>query len=119
MKDRIVLSGIEFHAFHGVYPEEARLGARFSIDVELSVTMNGLDSLDDTIDYSRVYGYVLQEATGRRFALIEALAVHLAEGLLAEQPLARAVTVRVHKPAAPLPGIVRDVFAEVQRKRED
>lgn len=118
MRDRIVLSGMEFHAFHGVYPEEGRLGARFSIDVELSVTMNGVDSLEDTIDYSRVYAYVKQEVTGKRFALIEALAVHLADGLLTEQPLAGAVTVRVHKPAAPLPGIVRDVFAEANRKRE-
>lgn len=118
MKDRIVLTGMEFHAFHGVYPEEGQLGARFAIDVELTVQMSGLDRLEETVDYSQVYGFVRDQVTGKRFALIEALAVHLAEGLLAGQRLAEAVTVRVHKPAAPLPGIVRDVFAEVTRQRE-
>lgn|SRR5690625_4425764 len=118
MSDRIVLSGMEFHAFHGVYPEEERLGARFSIDVELEVTVSGQDRLEETVDYSRVYGFVRERVTGTRFALIEALAADLASGLLTGQPLVHAVTVRVHKPAAPLPGIVRDVFVEVRRRRE-
>ncbi len=118
MNGRIVLSGLEFHAFHGVWPEEARLGARFSVDVELEVEMAGEDSLDGTVDYSVVYGFVSDTVTGTRFGVIEALAVRLAEGLLAEQPLARAATVRVHKPHAPLPGVVRDVFVEVTRRRD-
>ena len=117
MNDRIVISGMEFHAFHGVWPEEGRLGARFSIDVELTVSVSGSDSLEGTVDYSKVWSFVSAAVTGTRFSLIEALAMHLAEGLLQEQPLARAVTVRVHKPHAPLPGIVRDVFAEVSRQR--
>ncbi len=54
--DRIVLSGLEFHGYHGVFEEEARLGAC-------------------------------------------------------------SVVVRVHKPHAPLPGIVRDVLVEVHRER--
>lgn len=118
MNDRIVLAGMEFHAFHGVYPEEKRLGARFSVDVELQVNVSGQDRLEETVDYSLVYAFVRERVTGTRFALIEALAADLAAGLLSSQPLAAAVTVRVHKPAAPLPGIVRDVFVEVNRQRD-
>ncbi len=117
MSDRIVLSGMEFHAFHGVFPEEARLGARFSVDVELSLPFNGSDGLEGTIDYSRVHEFVQEVVTGTRFSVLEALAVRLAEGLLEEQEPAQAVTVRVHKPHAPLPGVVRDVFVEVTRQR--
>ena len=117
MSDRIVLSGMEFHAFHGVFPEEARLGARFSIDVELYLPIGAQDSLEGTIDYSRVHSYVQETVTGTRFQVIEALAATLAAGLLEEQALAQSVTVRVHKPHAPLPGVVRDVFVEVSRSR--
>lgn len=118
MSGRIVLQGMEFHAFHGAYPQEAELGARFSVDVELQLSVSGSDRLDDTVDYSEVYTYVRQVVTGSRFQLIEALAAKLATGLLELQPLVASVTVRVHKPAAPLPGIVRDVYAEVTRARE-
>lgn len=117
MSDRIVLSGMEFHAFHGVFPEEARLGARFSVDVELSLSLADSDDLDGTVDYSRVHAFVQEVVTGTRFSVIEALAVRLAEGILKEHELAQGVTVRVHKPHAPLPGVVRDIFVEVNRQR--
>ena len=115
--DKIVLTGLEFHARHGVYEAESRLGARFVIDVELSLTISGRDDLGDTVDYSAVYDLVRVQVTQTRFYLIEALAHRLVTVLLDAQPLAAAVRVRVHKPHAPLPGIVRDVYAEVYRER--
>lgn len=117
MNDRIVLRGMEFHAHHGVFPEEARLGARFSVDVELAVRMNGVDSLAGTVDYGAVHSWVQETVTQTRFQIIEALAVTLAEGLLQRHEPVLAVTVRVHKPNAPLPGVVRDVYVEVTRSR--
>ena len=115
--DKIVLTGLEFHARHGVYEAESRLGARFVIDVELSLTISGRDDLEGTVDYSAVYELVRVQVTETRFYLIEALAHKLVTALLDAQPLAAAVRVRVHKPHAPLPGIVRDVYAEVYRER--
>lgn len=117
--DKIVLTGLEFHARHGVFEAETSFGARFVIDVELSLEISGRDDLNDTVDYSAVYELVRKEVTERRFYLIEALAHRLVTVLLGAQPLAQAVLVRVHKPHAPLPGIVRDVHAEVRRERGD
>ena len=115
--DKIVLTGLEFHARHGVYEAESRLGARFVIDIELTLTISGRDDLSATVDYSAVYDLVRVQVTETRFYLIEALAHRLAAALLDAHPLAAAVRVRVHKPHAPLPGIVRDVYAEVYRER--
>ena len=115
--DRIVLSGMEFYAYHGVYAEEGRLGARFSVDVELRLPLSAADSIRATVDYGRVYELVQVAVTGSRFKLIEALAATICERLLQAEELVEAVTVRVHKPNAPLPGIVRDVFVEVARSR--
>jgi dihydroneopterin aldolase len=115
--DRIVLAGMEFHGYHGVFDEEARFGARFVVDVEMQVEVSGVDELAETVDYSRVYELVRQEVTGRRYRLIEALAHALTGGILASEQRVAAVTVRVHKPHAPLPGLVRDVYVELHRAR--
>lgn len=115
--DRIVLAGMEFHGYHGVYDEEGKLGARFIVDVELLLPLPGEDSLKLTVDYGRVYQLVQVAVTGDRFKLIEALAATIAERLLASEQLVRRVVVRVHKPNAPLPGVLRDVFVEVHRQR--
>ena len=115
--DKIVLAGLEFHARHGVYESETHFGARFIVDVELYLPLSGRDDLEATVDYSAVYDLVRAQVTETRFYLIEALAHNLVTVLLEAQPLVKAVLVRVHKPHAPLPGIVRDVYAEVQRER--
>ena len=120
MSSKVVLSGMEFHAYHGVYTEEARFGARFVVDAELHWDFAGLsDELDGAINYEQVYAAVEQEVTATRVQLIEVLAANLASRLLREQALLEAVTVRVHKPHAPLPGIVRDVYAELTLDRAE
>ena len=115
--DRIMLTGLEFHGFHGVFEEEARFGARFVVDLELSLTLPSEDDLHRTVDYSEVYALVKHEVTERRYRLIEALANRIAARILSEHSKVQRVVVRVHKPHAPLPGVVRDVCAEVRRAR--
>ena len=115
--DRIVLSGLEFFGYHGVYEEEGRLGARFIVDVELTLALTAADSIKETVDYGRVYRLVESAVTGPRYRLIEALAHHIVQLVLAEEVLVDAVCVRVHKPHAPLPGVFRDVYVEVTRER--
>ena len=114
---KIVLAGMEFYAYHGVFDEEKALGARFVVDVELSLPLPEADALSQTVDYGEVYNLVQGVIQGERYKLIEALAHHIAAQLLCDQPLVHALTVRVHKPHAPLPGVVRDVYAEVTRHR--
>ncbi|MGI8748287.1 MAG: dihydroneopterin aldolase [Deinococcus sp.] len=111
---RVVLSGLEFHGRHGVYPEEARFGGRFVVDVELEWDFRELaDHLPDAVNYEAVYRAVGQEVAGTRRQLIEVLAGEIARRLLREHPRVQRVTVRVHKPHAPLPGIFRDICAEL------
>ncbi|WP_407569258.1 dihydroneopterin aldolase [Deinococcus altitudinis] len=117
---KVVLSGMEFHAYHGVYTEEARFGARFVVDTELYWDFSALtDELERAVNYEEIYASVQSEVTGTRVQLIEVLAANLGRRLLAEQPLLDAVTVRLHKPHAPLPGVLRDVYAEVTLDRAD
>ncbi|WP_293171174.1 dihydroneopterin aldolase [Oceanithermus sp.] len=114
---KIALVGLEFYGRHGVKPEEGALGARFIVDVELEVAFEGKgDRLTATVDYAEVHRLVAEVVTRERFYLIEALADHLAERLMAAFPRVERLVVRVHKPHAPLQGVFRDVYAEVTKK---
>jgi dihydroneopterin aldolase len=111
---RVVLEGLEFHARHGVYDTEAVLGARFVVDAELHYDFAGLpDDLGAAVNYAAVYSVIQEEVTGQRHQLIEVLTDRVARRILRDQPRLARVTVRVHKPFAPLPGVFRDVYAEL------
>lgn len=119
--DRIMVRGMEFFAYHGLYAEEKAAGQRFVIDVELTLDTSQAgrqDTLGATVDYSRVFTEVRDVVTGSRYKLIERLAHAIAERLLAHQAL-QEVRVVVHKPEAPLPGTFQDVAVEIRRTRAD
>lgn len=118
--DRIRLTGMRFFGYHGFFPEESRLGQSFIVDLELEVdlrTAGRQDSLSQTVDYGKVYGTVKEIVEGAPFKLIEAVAERVAAQVLATHALVQAVTVRVHKPNAPIPGPIDDVTVELYRRR--
>jgi 7,8-dihydroneopterin aldolase/epimerase/oxygenase len=119
MSDRLVISGLTLHGYHGVYPEEKREGQTFVVDLELEWDARRAADTDDvthTIDYSLVVPAVADIVTGEPVDLIETLARRIAERVL-EFPLLDAVTVTVHKPQAPLPHPVADVAFSTRRER--
>jgi 7,8-dihydroneopterin aldolase/epimerase/oxygenase len=117
MPDRILLNGIGFYGYHGVHEEERRLGQRFLVDVELQLDLAGAEHWTDvsaTVDYGRVHAAVLEIGTGAPCQLIETVAARIAAALLSRFALQQ-VTVRVTKPAPPMPGLVGSVAVEVTR----
>lgn len=117
MPDRILLQGIQFYGYHGVYDEERRLGQRFLIDVELRLDISGAAAEDDmagTVDYGQVHAVVLEIGTRQKFKLLETLATRIASAILERFPI-RQVTVRATKPAPPLAGALAGVSVEVTR----
>ncbi len=115
--NKIVLRGMEFHGFHGVFPEEATLGARFNVDVEMMVAKHTGDELDQTVAYDEVYEVVREEVMDKTYKLIESLAEEISKGILEKHAMVKEILVRVHKPHAPLPGVVRDIYVEYSAER--
>jgi dihydroneopterin aldolase len=119
--DRITLRGMHFLARHGVTLEERLEPQPFDVDVELETDLStsaASDDLADTIDYSEVFALVGRVVEGESHRLIEALAGAIADAVLATTT-ADAVTVRVRKPRAPLPGPFETVEASLTRRRAD
>ncbi len=55
MNDRILLRDLRFYGYHGVHPEEQRLGQPFAVDLEAELDLRRAgqrDDLSDTVSYS-------------------------------------------------------------------
>lgn len=119
--DRITLEGMTFFGHHGVHPEERTLGQRFVVDAILYRDLRAAGESDDlaaTTNYADVYRAVEQVVTGEPSRLIEHVAETIARVVLRDQAVA-AVTVRVRKPWAPIPGsVLESVAVEITRRRE-
>ena len=115
----IEVRGLTVHAHHGVHSDERERGQRFVLDLVL-VPRSSLgcetDRLGDTVSYGDAARVAVEVATSTRFDLIERLAAHVADTLLARLPLERA-TITVHKPEAPLGLEFDDVAVTVSRVR--
>lgn len=117
---RVVLEGLEFFGRHGVFEAEMQLGARFVVDAELQYDFANLnDDISEAVNYAEAYALIARLVTQERFDLIETLAARIARDLLAAHAPLQVVTVRVHKPSAPIVGIFRDIYAELTLKRGD
>ncbi len=117
--DVIEINGLRVFAHHGVLEHERRDGQVFLIDLAVEADLSAAarsDDLDDTIHYGLLAERIAEAATMRRFALIEALAAHLAEVALEDERV-QAATVRVRKPSAPIPLDFEDVAVVVRRSR--
>ena len=117
--DRITLSGVTAVGHHGVFDFERREGQPFVVDAVLHLDFAKAavsDDVQDTAHYGEVAARIKDWITGEPLNLIEALAVRIADGLLAEFSIL-AVDITVHKPKAPIEVPFGDVAVSVHRER--
>ena len=109
MVDHIRLNDMLFYGYHGVLPEERKLGQRFLVDVELRTDLRAAgesDDLAETVNYAEVYAAVRELVTGEPYQLIEAVAARIARRVLDEHARVESVVVRIRKPEVPIAGSV-------------
>lgn len=118
--DKIYVERMEFYGYHGVFPEENRLGQRFAVDLTVSLDLKKAGETDD-LDYSVNYGELYQVCKniveGKPYKLVESVAEKIAGSLLQQFPLIAEVQVKVIKPDPPIPGHYRAVAVEITRGR--
>jgi dihydroneopterin aldolase len=121
MSDRIFISGLALHAYHGVMTHEAKVGQTFSIDLELTIDLSAAaksDKVVDTVSYDKVVDCAARAFCAQRFRLIEAAAGKVADAVLAAFPRVQSVTVTIHKPHAPIAATFSDVSVTLVRSRK-
>lgn len=115
---QINIDGFRLYAYHGVYPEENKLGQTFEIDLLLTVSqpsdMNA-DELSNVISYWEVMQTVESVFTKTVYKLIETAAHAILESLTA-YPEIRHAKVQVKKVAPPIPASVKAVGVIFERE---
>lgn len=113
---------MQFYGYHGVFPEENRLGQRYNVDIQIHVPLEKAgksDDMNDSIDYGHVYEVVKEIVEGEPKDLIEAVAETIALKLFETFSLLEACLVRITKPDPPIPGHYDSVAVEIYRKRQE
>ena len=116
--DKIRINNMKFFANHGVAPEEKSVGQNFEVDIEVSTSLKAAATSDDlsaSIDYSVLLTIAKEEILGHKYDLIETVAEKISYRVLALNG-ARATTIRIRKPNAPIEGTFD--YVEIQITRE-
>ncbi|WP_349409090.1 dihydroneopterin aldolase [Pseudalkalibacillus sp. SCS-8] len=118
--DKIYIDNMQFYGYHGVYPEENKLGQRFNVDLVLECDLTEASKSDDiesTVHYGQAYELTKEIVEGKPKKLVETIAEDIAQALLEKFPIIQACTVKVIKPDPPIPGHYDAVAIEIKRSR--
>ena len=100
----ITLDSLRFYAYHGAEPQEAIVGAWYTVDITIKTDATFAvqsDDLNGTINYAKVTDAVKQQMQIRS-ALLEHVAGRIANALLTEFPAINSLTVKVCKENPPV-----------------
>ena len=100
----ITLDSLRFYAYHGAEPQEAIVGAWYTVDITIKTDATFAvqsDDLNGTINYAKVTDVVKQQMQIRS-ALLEHVASRIANALLTEFSAINSLTVKVCKENPPV-----------------
>ena len=100
----ITLDSLRFYAYHGAEPQEAIVGAWYTVDVCITADATDAilgDNLSGTINYAKVTEVIKQQMQIRS-ALLEHVAGRIANTLLKDFPAINSLTVKVCKENPPV-----------------
>ncbi len=111
---RIFLTGMKFHAYHGVYPNEKLEGGSFEIDLELEVKTDLSrieDQLENTVDYVEIY-HLVSKVMDMPVNLLEEVALRIGRELRKYSQI-EYYRIRVSKLNAPIGAEIHRVSIEI------
>ncbi|MCF6302957.1 MAG: dihydroneopterin aldolase [Devosiaceae bacterium] len=118
--DVIILKGLAFYGYHGVTPEEGKVGCRFSLDVTCGLDLRAAaasDDVEETISYELIFNVVRDSFSEKTFKLLETLAQHIVDRLFNAYGDIDWIQIRVAKPEAPIPVVTGEFAVRLTRER--
>lgn len=119
MIGKICLEGLEFHAFHGVYPHERESGNWFEVDISVGTEIiqgAGRDDLSRTVNYETLYQLVKEEME-KPSKLLETVGEKIVKRVLSEIPQVSEVKIKISKINPPIGGKCKKASVELFGKR--
>jgi dihydroneopterin aldolase len=119
MIGKISLEGLEFHAFHGVYPHERESGNWFEVDITVEVNFNeGAigDDLSKTVNYETLFQFVKEEME-KPSKLLETVAEEIVQRVLKDIGEISEVEIKIAKINPPIGGKCKKASITLVKKR--
>jgi len=119
MTGRVALEGLEFHAFHGVYPHERESGNWFEVDIAVETDFSSAafqDDLAGTVNYETLFR-IVKEEMDKPSKLLEKVAGKIIEDILNELPVVQSVDIKISKVNPPIGGKCKRATVQVFKKR--
>jgi dihydroneopterin aldolase len=115
---RISLNKLLFVGYHGLYPEEKKLGNNYSVEIDIDFNPKQaiIDQLDQTIDYVLVYA-IVKKWMEIPTPLLETLVGKIADDILSSQALANTVFVKITKLHLPISSFEGNVSVKIEKSR--
>ena len=117
---KIHLNEMLFYGYHGVYPEERKLGQKFYVTLTVFID-DSLDAnicnLSDTVDYTKIYETVKQIMEKEQFYLLEECANKIINSIFNAFSLISGVKILIEKPCVPMKCNLKSVSVEMERQR--
>lgn len=121
MKGKVVLEGLEFHAFHGVYPHERESGNWFEVDLSVETDFALAahhDDLTGAVNYESLFRIVRDEM-GKPSRLLETVAENIALLVFNSFPTVQTLSLTVSKLNPPIGGKCRKATVVIDRTKGD
>lgn len=118
--DKIQMNKMEFYGYHGVFPEEKKLGQQFIIDLTVQLDLKKAGQTDDlrhSVNYAELYTCCKEIVEGESVNLIETIAEKIAGTILSNYRELDICTVKVTKPNPPIKGHYESVAIEITRRQ--
>ena len=120
MSGRIALEGLEFHAFHGVYPHERESGNWFEVDIAVETDFSTAaknDTLSGTVDYETLYRIVKAEME-KPSKLLETVTEKIIDDVFHQLKTVSSVSLSISKINPPIGGKCKRATVSLTKRRE-
>ena len=119
MIGKVELEGLEFHAFHGLYPHERVSGNCFEVDIAVETDFSvaaTTDELAGTVNYEVLFRIVKDEMD-KPSKLLETVAEKIVNDVLSELPAALTVNLKISKVNPPIGGKAKKATISLFKSR--
>jgi dihydroneopterin aldolase len=120
MTGKVILEGLEFHAYHGVYAHERSSGNKFELDVAVETEFGDSafhDDLSGTVNYEDIYALIKDEMS-KPSKLLERVGHSIAERILKTFPQVNSVQISISKFNPPIGGVCRKASVLIGKRRK-
>lgn len=119
MNGKVALEGLEFHAFHGVYPHERESGNWFEVDISIETDFSqaaATDELEGTVNYEALFRLVKEEME-QPSKLLETVAEKIVSDVFLNFPSVKSVELKISKLNPPIGGKCKKATVSLSKER--